>query len=291
MPRQDTLRRTGLSRVETVLLVLIALILFALLVPRIQKVRDTPAYTQTANDLKQLALACHMANHAHKKLPPAFDKFGKMAFAASLHIHLLPHIEQDELYQRYQKAEGKGDVTRELVPTFASPEDPTQDDGVGIQNHAANLRVFSDKGLNTAYDTNLPPLAELEPGSASLPASFVDGTSNTILFATKFGVCGEGGSRYAAAPNSTFAAFFGQNAARIKADPSDPAATYQLVPDKDQCRVTPLMAQSFVATGRNAGILVVLGDGSCRLLSPNISAETWNRSMQPNDKLKLGEDW
>ena len=32
--------------------------------------------------------------------------------------------------------------------------------------------------------------------------------------ATKFAVCGEGGSRYAAEPSSKYAAFFGQNAAQ-----------------------------------------------------------------------------
>src|SRR5207244_2701002 len=90
--------------------------------------------------------------------------------------------------------------------------------GAAVQNFAANLRAFSDKGYKTPFEANMPPLAAVEPGAASLPKSFPDGTANTIAFITKFAECGDGGSRYAAAPDSKFAAFFGQDAAQGPAD-------------------------------------------------------------------------
>jgi hypothetical protein len=165
------------------------------------------------------------------------------------------------------------------------------DNGSGVQNLAGNLRVFSDKGLNTAYDADMPPLTGVEPGTTAIPASFLDGTGNTVLFATKFAECGNGGSRYAAAPDSRFAAFFGQNAARRNAHPSDPSATYQLNPVRGDCLPLPLMAQSHGQGEPANGLSVVLADASARLVSPTVAAETWNRALQPNDGRKLSDDW
>ena len=150
------------------------------------------------------------------------------------------------------------------------------------------MRVFADSGLKTKYNENMPALKAVEPGSASIQRSFRDGTSNTIAFATKYGYCGEGGgSRYAAAPNSKYAAFFGQNAATMKADPADLKATFQLNPDGKQCLTSPLMAQSF----NKKGLIIGLADSVVRTLSPKLSAETWNRAVQPNDGLAMGNDW
>jgi hypothetical protein len=132
----------------------------------------------------------------------------------------------------------------------------------------------------------MPKLDATEPGNARIPASFPDGTSNTIVFATKLAAAGDGGSRYAAEPNSKFAAFFGQNAATKPADPSNPAATFQLQPTAKDARNSPLMAQSFTKN-----LLVGLGDGSVRDVSAAISAETWNRAVHPSDGNVLGDDW
>src|SRR5262249_32807719 len=149
---------------------------------------------------------------------------------------------------------------------------------------AANLRVFSDKGVNTYVLDDMPPLAALEPGTASIPKSFVDGTSNTIVFSTKFSVCGQGGSRYWANPVSPFAAFFGQNVAKNDAHPTIPRATFQLAPEADECLCSPLMAQSFTIDGVQVG----LGDGSVRMLYVNLSPVIWNQALQPNDGNPLG---
>jgi hypothetical protein len=201
----------------------------------------------------------------------------------------MPFVGTDNFYTAYLKAEGKGDeVTKAILPPFVSPQDPsTQGNFAGVSNWAANLRLFSDKGFNTPFDADMPALAAVEPGSASIPRSFPDGTAYTMAFTSKFAECGDGGSRYAAAPDSKFAAFFGQNAAQVPAHPSDVTATFQLAPGKDECSPTPLMGQSF----HKSGISVSLFDGSVRQVSSDLSARTWNLVVQPNDNMKPGADW
>jgi prepilin-type processing-associated H-X9-DG protein len=39
------------------------------------------------------------------------------------------------------------------------------------------------------------------------------------------------------------------------------------------------------------GMNVLLGDGSVRLLSPGMSARTWDYAWQPADGMVLGSDW
>src|SRR5262249_39688924 len=162
-----------------------------------------------------------------------------MNFPASVHVHLLAYLEQDRLYKVYLWDEGKAEIAiKAIVPPFICPMDITQtDNGAGLQNFAANLRVFSDKGLATKFDADMPALAEIERGKARIPGSFPDGLSNTIFFTTKLGNCQDGGSRYVAAPDSKFAAFFGQNAAVKKAHPTDPGATFQNQPTREQCLI------------------------------------------------------
>jgi len=287
--KSKSLCRRGFTMIELLVILGILGFLLGLLVPAVQKVREAAARTQTSNNLKQLSLANHSCNDVFKRLPPAFDKFGQIqTYATSLHVHLMPYIEQDNLYKKFAQGEGKGDA-KAGVPPFLSPMDPsTGKNPEGIQNSAGNLRVFADKGFNTKYNENMKALAAVEPGTASIPRTFRDGTSNTISFVTKYGICGEeGGSRYASAVNTKYAAFFGQNAATMKAHPSDAKATFQLYPDAKQCLTTPLMGQSFSKRGISVGMF----DGSVRLVSPDLSAETWNRAVQPNDGLELGKDW
>jgi type II secretory pathway pseudopilin PulG len=271
------------------LLVVLALLgfLLALLMPAVQKVREAAARTQTMNNLKQVAISVHAHQDVYKRLPPAFGKFAGMKNPQSIHIYLLPFVEQQQIYQLFANEEGD-DRDRKVIPVYFAPADPSHPDPpAGIQNSAANLRVFSDKGLQTQWDAPMPALGKEEDGKARLPADFPDGTSNTIIFGMRYGACGDGGGRYASAPNTNTAAMFGQNPAKVKAAPADLTATFLLHPAVKDCRPTPLMGHSF----SDVGIEVATADGSARTVTARISAQTWNAAMCPNDGQPLGNDW
>jgi len=276
--------RRGFTLLELVIVTLIIAIAVGLLVVTICGARRDAARAGTLNNLRHMAIAIHNCDGAYRKLPSAFDKFGSSKTPFSLHVHLVPYFESSPLYSLIAE---RGEPIDTVWSWYRAPSDSSVvDHASGIQNFAANLRIFSDKGYEAAYHAPLPELLRVEPSKNNL-ASVTDGTANTILFATKHAVCGVGGSRYAADPTSPFAAFFGEAPADRPAHASQLVPTYQLAPVGRECRVSPLMAQSF----DRRGLAVAMADASVRTVSPNVSAETWNRAVQPNDGLALGDDW
>jgi prepilin-type N-terminal cleavage/methylation domain-containing protein len=63
------------------------------------------------------------------------------------------------------------------------------------------------------------------------------------------------------------------------------AVPFQVKPTVRNC--DPLRLQSF----SQAGLMVLMGDGSARLVNSSISVTTWGLAIDPGDGLPLGGDW
>src|SRR5439155_24909617 len=111
-------RVRAFTLIELVVVIASIAVLLGLLLPAVQKIRDAASRMQCANNLKQVALACHSYHDANGKLPP-YATGGNTGenpnVQVSAHFLLLPFVEQEALYK--QGIDSKGAHLSWLVRT------------------------------------------------------------------------------------------------------------------------------------------------------------------------------
>ena len=143
-----------------------------------------------------------------------------------------------------------------------------------MSNYAANFQVFS----------NLGP-------AAKFPAAIKSGVSNTVFFAERYAACGTtlptpGYNVWGGADPSlglTNLPTFGIAGQYFYPTTSIPM--FQNNPTVATCN--PAQAQ----TPHTGGMVVCMGDGSTRTVSPGLSLQTWNQVCNPLNSSPVGPDW
>jgi Tfp pilus assembly protein PilE len=239
-------RRRGFSLFDLLVIIAVLAILIGLLLPAVQKVREAAARVKCQNNLKQVALACHQFHDAFNYMPKNPDTIDKTT--GTTQYFLLPYVEQQAVYKAGAEAYGT------TVPVYRCPSDGTTTgtDKYGPGNYPTNNLLFDQR--------------------PKLPASFPDGTSNTIMFAEKFAKC------------SYWAMTKGKQAPWYVATES---SGFQVTPANPNCNL-PQSAHYGV-------INVAMGDGSVRSVSRSLSAKTWYAANTPAGGEQLGagdyQDW
>jgi len=316
--------RQGFTLIELLVVIAIIAVLIGLLVPAVQKVREAAARAQCGNRMHQLGIAAHHAHDTVGYLPPAQGWFPGTRPApgagwGSTFFHLLPYLEQDNLYKSaattgpnplgevpvpnlvyYSDANGVGTpsfIGLTKLSGYNCPSDPSPpglpytDVIFGLQwatsSYAGNFLVFGqvDQFFNVlGYQ-----------GTSVIPASFPDGTSNTILFAERYAVCVSNALALPRAclwawweqsgviPGHDYYPFFALNTSN--GDNIGPGSLFQVRPAAGNCDA------SRPSTGHVGGIQVTLADGSVRMLSAAMSGTTYWAAVTPASGDQLGADW
>ncbi len=290
--------KSGFTLLELLVVIAIIAVLIGLLLPAIQRVRESANRMSCKNNLKQIGLATHLFHDAHKAFMPAIGYVGRTPnrdFGTG-QFHLLPFLEKNNLYNASRGPDGShhpanDNVLAKPVEEFICPSDFTAAAGFiedrfgkkwGACSYAGNVQVFAR--------TNPTNGQWISAQNAARMSSILDGTSNTILFAEHYARC-----------RNSFWTVGGNAWAYYEIRKADPlhagfaiswlysasignASKFQYRPEEDDCDPTR------ASTPHLGGMPVVMCDCSVHVLNPSISGETWWALVTPSSRDRP-RDW
>jgi len=285
--------RRGFTLVELLVVIAIIGVLVALLLPAVQAAREAARRTQCTNNVKQIVLATHNFHDTFGQLPGINTEIAPGSYG-SIYVGLFPFLEQSNLKEQYKTAGGVATAANQpVIGAFLCPTDADQIQGRNAQGAAAttyvaNVGVFStltgasgwkDYPFNVS-DANW----QRQQPETPILTTVTDGTSNVVFF-TERRVEAEGASlsrdRAVANGDTTFSTYYSPVFNIYQSQyPASGCCSWAIQnPFRSGYGHVRWSTSSY-----HPNILVAaMGDGSVRLVSGTVSADTYWKACNPND--------
>jgi prepilin-type N-terminal cleavage/methylation domain-containing protein/prepilin-type processing-associated H-X9-DG protein len=189
-------KRRGFTLIELLVVIAIISILIGLLLPAVQKIREAANNMKCKNNLHQMGLALHNYDLTNGRLPAAIIHCGRnsnannrpyegpevsyrgqspyLIYNHSGFVALLPYIEQDNLFRKYNyqyRASASSPYGIPVAPQLAD------NDFVAAQT----IKIY-----NCPSDINPPPVETQQPGVTSYFYEMVSASRSNYLFSTGY---------------------------------------------------------------------------------------------------------
>jgi prepilin-type N-terminal cleavage/methylation domain-containing protein/prepilin-type processing-associated H-X9-DG protein len=160
--------RVAFTLIELLVVIAIIAVLLGLLLPAVQKVRDSAARLQCMNNLKQLGLALHGYEGVNGSFPPAYLRTSDRQSGTSYGVNypddgwnglpgwgwgtlILPYIEQDNLFKSLRLdlpcwATENAPFVRTRLKIFLCPASPGPSDGFALHRYTGPSDDPQDAG-------------------------------------------------------------------------------------------------------------------------------------------------
>jgi prepilin-type processing-associated H-X9-DG protein len=184
--------RCGSSLIELILVIGLIGILISLLLPAVQRVRESSARASCLNNLKQLGLALHTYHDLHGNFPPAAGKtLSKPNRSLTWFASILPEIDQGAVWEGAQEAFQLDPVSFDNPPhtglatvlrVYVCPDDSrslsqmVDRDGI-VGAYTSYIGVSGRNGFTDGVLVRMPPGVRL--------TEITDGTSQTLMVAER----------------------------------------------------------------------------------------------------------
>lgn len=302
-------RRQAFTLIELLVVIAIIAVLIGLLVPAVQKVRESAARSQCQNNLKQICLAMHQYHDTNKHFPPGGD-----ANRISCQAYLLPYVEEDNIYNIIDFKTSAGANTAAIaqrVSVYICPSDPTSSLPTGF---SGNNYVFN-YGSDIKWGQTSTQGVCFFGGAVTKFASITDGKSNTAMFSERrigdfnnavatsetdlFANIGYPGND----PNTAISMCTGIDPNNLSYQwRSDYGAHWMQIwhmtlythagpPNMRSCAYPPDRMMMVANSGHTQGVNLGLCDGAVRFVPNRISLSTWRALGTRNGREILGADF